>query len=184
MTIAATRTWGYQSKLISENVKLNEFHQNRIAELRFQIWRKVNLAGRVNNAALRSAAVPYLTCRCHPILLLFHLGNLGDLYTVSGQTLQGSFSAGSKQIFASKYAFLSIFRNLQENHLLASKFYKFLLKICKNLQKFLTFFGKFRKILQNFQKIVKILAKISKFLAEISRICSREGDFLGDFEKC
>ena len=102
MTIAATRTWGYQSKLISKNMKLNEFHQNRVAELRFQIWRKVNLAGRVNNAALRSAAVPYLTCRCHPILLLFHLGNLGDLYTVSGQTLQGSFSAGSKPTVASK----------------------------------------------------------------------------------
>ena len=30
--------------------------------------------------------------------------NLGDLYTESGQTLQGSFSAGSKPNFASKYA--------------------------------------------------------------------------------
>ena len=112
MTIAATRNCGYQSKLISKNMKLNEFHQNRVAELRFQIWRKVNLAGRVNNAALRSAAVPYLTCRCHPILLLFHLGNLGDLYTVSGQTLQGSFSAVSKPNFASKYSLESSRRNL------------------------------------------------------------------------
>ena len=30
--------------------------------------------------------------------------NLGDLYTESGQTLQGSFSAVSTPIFASKYA--------------------------------------------------------------------------------
>ena len=40
----------------------------------------------------------------------------------------GSFSAGSKPIFASKYAFFSIFQNLQENHLFASKFCKFLQK--------------------------------------------------------
>ena len=52
----------------------------------------------------------------------------------------GSFSAGSKPIFASKYAFCSVFQNLQENHLLASKFCKFLLKNCKILQKNLLFF--------------------------------------------
>ena len=33
-------------------------------------------------------------------------------------------------------------------------------------------------------QIMKNLAKISKFLAEIFRICSREDDFLVDFEKC
>ena len=36
-------------------------------------------------------------------------------------TLEGSFSAVSKPIFASKYAFFSVFRDLHENHLLASK---------------------------------------------------------------
>ena len=40
------------------------------------------------------------------------LGNLGDLYTESGQTLQGSFSAVSTPIFASKYALESSRRDL------------------------------------------------------------------------
>ena len=40
------------------------------------------------------------------------LADLGDLYTESGQTLQGSFSAVSKQNFASKYAFESSRRDL------------------------------------------------------------------------
>jgi len=48
----------------------------------------------------------------------------------------GSFSAGSKPIFASKVAFFSIFQNLKENHLLASKFWKFLPKNWKKLQNF------------------------------------------------
>ena len=56
-------------------------------------------------------------------------------------SFRGSFSAGSTPIFASKYAFCSIkfFQNLQENHLLASKFCKFLqepkcfCKIFKNI---------------------------------------------------
>ena len=39
-------------------------------------------------------------------------GNLGDLYTESGQTLQGSFSAASTPIFASKYALESSRRDL------------------------------------------------------------------------
>ena len=38
--------------------------------------------------------------------------NLGDLYTESGQTLQGSFSAVSTPIFASKYALESSRRDL------------------------------------------------------------------------
>ena len=37
---------------------------------------------------------------------------LGDLYTESGQTLQGSFSAVSTPIFASKYALESSLRDL------------------------------------------------------------------------
>ena len=57
-------------------------------------------------------------------------------------SFRGSFSAGSKPIFASKYAFFSIFQNLQENHFLASKFSKFLPKNWKILQNF-DIFGKF-----------------------------------------
>ena len=44
--------------------------------------------------------------------------------------------------------FFSIFQNLQENHLLASKFGKFLPKSRKFLKKILTFFRKFYKFLQ------------------------------------
>ena len=38
--------------------------------------------------------------------------HLGDLYTESGQTLQGSLSASSKPIFATKYSFESSRRDL------------------------------------------------------------------------
>ena len=41
-----------------------------------------------------------------------HAAHLGDLYTESGQTLHGSFSAVSKPNFASKYAFESSRRDL------------------------------------------------------------------------
>ena len=78
----------------------------------------------------------------------------------------GSFSAGSKPIFASKYAFCSIFQNLQENHLLASKFCKFLPKFCKKKK---TIFWKFCKI-SNLPKDVKNLhffwQKFAKFARE------------------
>ena len=104
--------------------------------------------------------------------------------TLSHHPFQASFSAGSTPIFASKYAFFSIFRDLQEYHLLASKFCKFLQNFCKkfakilqNLQKFSEFF-KILKILPNFcQNFAKILPKFCK-------ICSREDDFLVDLEKC
>ena len=39
--------------------------------------------------------------------------HLGDLYTESGQTLQSSFSAVSKPIFATKYSLESSRRDLQ-----------------------------------------------------------------------
>ena len=74
---------------------------------------------------------------------------------------------------AANIAFFSIFRNLH----ISVKFCK---KFCKILQKFCGFL----KILQNLPKNVKNFANFSNFLAEISRICSREGDFLVDFEKC
>ena len=85
-------------------------------------------------------------------------------------SFQGSFSAGSTPIFASKYAFCSIFRDLQEYHLLASKF-------CKLLQKLLQNFGQNLQTFSEFFKIFKILPKFAK-------ICSREDAFLVDLEKC
>ena len=66
----------------------------------------------------------------------------------SDHSFGGSFSAGSTPIFASKYAFCSIFQNLQENHLLASKFWKNLkiLKNSENFSKFLVDLEKCRKM--------------------------------------
>ena len=62
---------------------------------------------------------------------------------------------------------------------------------CKILQKILQNFAKFLRISENFAKFCKTCQKMSKFLenfavflAEICRICSREDDFLVDFEKC
>ena len=43
---------------------------------------------------------------------LIPVEDLGDLYTESGQTLQGSFSAVSKPIFATKYSLESSRRDL------------------------------------------------------------------------
>ena len=43
--------------------------------------------------------------------------HLGDLYTESGQTLQGSLSASSKPIFATKYSFESSRRDLHNTPL-------------------------------------------------------------------
>ena len=51
--------------------------------------------------ALRNLALEHH--EAEPATYPFHLG---DLYTERGQTLQGSFSAVSKQHFASKYAFV------------------------------------------------------------------------------
>ena len=66
-------------------------------------------------------------------------------------SFQGSFSAGSTLIFASKYAFFSIksFQDLQENHVLASKFANFC-KISRNSVKFVRNFWKFSEKMQNF----------------------------------
>ena len=109
-------------------------------------------------------------------------------------SFRGSFSTGSTPIFASKYAFYSIFRALQENHLLASKFAKLCkisrnfanklrivfgnfqrnCKIWKNWQKIADFYQNFAKscrfwkMLKNaMQKIVKILLKFDKHLTKI-----------------
>ena len=62
---------------------------------------------------------------------------------------------------------------------------------CKILQKSLQIFAKFSRIFENFTKFCEIYRKMSIFLQifcifneEICQICSREGDFLVDFEKC
>ena len=78
---------------------------------------------------------------------------------------RGSFSAGSTPIFASKYSFCSIFQNLQENHLLASKFVKILqnfAELCTNL----TFGGKFCKTLQ-FQIFLKFCRTFYRILQNL-----------------
>ena len=67
---------------------------------------------------------------------------------------RGSFSAVSTPIFASVYAFFSIFRDLQENHFLASKSPKFLQNFCKFWQVLQTLqtFANFLKKIKNLEK--------------------------------
>ena len=73
-------------------------------------------------------------------------------------SLRGLFSAGSTPIFASKYAFFSIFQDLQETHLLASKFAKIWkfsrhCKIFENCLEIFRKYGEFYKILQTVCRI-------------------------------
>ena len=80
--------------------------------------------------------------------------NLGDLYTESGQTLQGSFSAVSKPNFASEYALESSRRDLH-NALLctvlnAQNFRQKSLKILLILSPNFAKFANFREILPKF----------------------------------
>ncbi len=65
------------------------------------------------------------------------MSNLGDLYTESGQTLESSFAAVSKPMFAPKYAFFSI----KSFHTFAPlPFAKNVLNIVRNLQNVGDFF--------------------------------------------
>ena len=57
-------------------------------------------------------------------------------------SFRGPISAGSTPIFASKYAFCSMFQDLQEYHLLASKSAKFY-KNSQNIVKILRIFARF-----------------------------------------
>ena len=99
------------------------------------------------------------------------------LPTRVSDSFRGSFSAGSTPIFASKYAFCSIFQNLQEYRLLASEFGKFLLKNRKNLQ-ILTFFANFAKLSKIFRKFnPQFFCKILENFCRILQKCV-------DFEKC
>ena len=90
--------------------------------------------------------------------------NLGNLYTESGQTLQGSFSAVSKPNFASKYVFESSRRNLH-NALLCTvlnaqnfrqKSLKILLIFSPNFGEFDKFSLVFAQILPDFCRIFAI----------------------------
>ena len=85
-------------------------------------------------------------------------------------SFRGSFSAGSTPIFASKYAFCSIFRDLQENHLLASKL----------LQKFCEHLAEIYENVQNFSKFAFFFKSLPKFWQRFAE----ENDFLVDLEKC
>ena len=58
-------------------------------------------------------------------------------WATTQHSFRGSFSAGSTPIFTSKYAFCSVFQDLQENHLLACK----LAKIPSNFSKFCAVFS-------------------------------------------
>ena len=100
-----------------------------------------------------------------------------DKTATTHHSFGGSFSAGSKPIFASKYAFFSIFQNLKENYLLASKFCKFL---PKNVEIFAKFFDIFWQILQFFAKF----SEIHKIFAKFCRIFGRILQKFVDFEKC
>ena len=90
--------------------------------------------------------------------------DLGDLYTESGQTLQGSFSAVSTPIFASKYALESSRRDLH-NALLCTvlnaqnfrqKSLKILLIFSPNFGEFDKFSLVFAQILPDFCRIFAI----------------------------
>ena len=92
------------------------------------------------------------------------------------ETLDGPFSSVSTPIFASKYAFFSDFRDLYENHFLASKSCKFLQK--KRRNKFCRNFGNLEEFRRISSKILTntntyLDAKIGVDTAEIqsSKVC-------------
>ena len=84
--------------------------------------------------------------------------NFSQIFQPNHQTLEGSFSAVSTPIFASKASFCSVFRNLQDCHTFApletqnlhkflSNFFIFLLKFQQKSR----FFSNFHRILHQFQ---------------------------------
>ena len=74
--------------------------------------------------------------------------DLGDLYTESGQTLESSFAAVSKPIFAPKYAFFSI--NFFENYKIFALLHRSnSQKLVENFANFAEFFVIFHYFAQN-----------------------------------
>ena len=104
-------------------------------------------------------------------------------------SFRGSFSAGSTPIFACRYAFCSIFQDLQENHLLASKFAKndskflriFLLLFCKMSLKDLEHLQNVTKKLRNFRFLQIIY--FAKFCGTFLKNSVTLQNFV-KFEKC
>ena len=77
-----------------------------------------------------------------------------------GHSSRGSFSAVSTPIFAIKYSFFSIFRDLQNDLAEFSKIFEILHTFCKifvKIQQKFSESGKFAEILQKFTKFCKIL---------------------------
>ena len=79
--------------------------------------------------------------------------HLGDLYTESGQTLQSSFSAVSKPIFATKYSLESSRRDLQNALICTALHFQIFRKIAKHFANFHRDFARFCQILQYFHEI-------------------------------
>ena len=127
-------------------------------------------------------------------------------WIIHPQTLGGSFSSVSKPIFASKYAFCSIFRDLQDLQTFAPlqiqnfrdfsifrKICNFFEIFCKILRNFVIFRSdfhgnllEFHRIsaililqLQNFRKLVKIQKKIQKKFKK-NAYCRLAGCFQND----
>ena len=107
------------------------------------------------------AIVPYPTIRTAPNMTFepsLLIGNLGDLCTESGQTLQGSFSSVSKPMIATKYAFETSRRDLHNTllrtALLSQKFCQIFAKKLLKITKSYPHFAKFCRILLNFDEIL------------------------------
>ena len=82
----------------------------------------------------------------------------------------GSFSAGSTPIFASKYALFSIFHDLQEHHLLASRFCKFPQSFPQKF--FLKFFRRTTlQNLKNFGNCQKLWIFLPNLLHDFEKSC-------------
>ena len=88
---------------------------------------------------------------------------LSPIFQPNGQTLEGSFSAVSKQNFATKYSFCSVFLDLQNELAEFSKFWQHFakkLQICKISAKFsdlnLQNFAEFSIFSESFCNILKI----------------------------
>ena len=116
-------TWtpeSWMQQIRGKMLKFDTFLPMIAVQLRFGRTRATRRAAssgcsRRSSARRRAAGAPRgACCALHPPARLATRSN----------KFRGSFSAGSTPIFASKYAFCSIFQDLQENHLLASKFAK------------------------------------------------------------
>ena len=117
----------------------------------------------------------HIRARCRP----------GDLYTESGQTLEGSFSAVSTATIARVGAFFQIFRDLQDFHPFAplwtqnfneklAKISSYFTEISQNFAKFRSNFAKFQR---NFIGISPKFHRICRAIFEISRSSEIFGDF-------